>query len=421
MARCDSFLVLPTKKLEDKGDCGSCGPGKFTETAITTADDCQLCVSPYFCPINRYKKGLYFYWERYQPVMDAATGQRTKGARLFCPGAGDDTRKEKGFYGEKLPDGQIESQTRTKPLSTSKAGQTTSTVGAASDNDCMLDICGDGLRRHQEECDDGNLDDGDGCTNGCKLEQGFYWPETGSCIPDPKAAMEAVLASLDARRRRLLPEGPRLSSTKHAILDPPSARDVCAALKSKDECEDLDAPPYLRESGCVWVSTNPFEQIARRIGIRKYFNITVAEVTVKNGRSISVDTAGLQDLKADVYNMQKNGELPRGLGGQFARLLPGYVCKDGPSSSVSDTAIAGTLPADAEAALAAAAKTAAVKAAACEAVKVGHCSDPRAAMCGYEAPPKATQGMSLTLFTIRGPRHFCFLGPRPYFNSSESL
>jgi hypothetical protein len=87
------------------------------------------------------------------------------------------------------------------------------------------------------------------------------------------------------------------------------------------------------------------------------------------------------------------------LGGQFARLLPGYVCKEGPAPWVSDadTAATGGPSADAKAAS---------TAAACEAVKVGHCSDPRTAMCGHEAPPRATRGMSQTLHAIRASRHW---------------
>jgi cysteine-rich repeat protein len=36
--------------------------------------------------------------------------------------------------------------------------------------DCMLNVCGDGFVGPQEGCDDGNLDDDDGCSAGCELE-----------------------------------------------------------------------------------------------------------------------------------------------------------------------------------------------------------------------------------------------------------
>jgi cysteine-rich repeat protein len=50
-------------------------------------------------------------------------------------------------------------------------------------------ICGDGFRRHSsiEECDDGNMEDGDGCSSSCKIEKGWLcdggsWNSADSCI-----------------------------------------------------------------------------------------------------------------------------------------------------------------------------------------------------------------------------------------------
>lgn len=40
-------------------------------------------------------------------------------------------------------------------------------------DDC-LEVCGDGVRPTDFiECDDGNTDDGDGCSSKCKVEDGF--------------------------------------------------------------------------------------------------------------------------------------------------------------------------------------------------------------------------------------------------------
>ena len=36
-----------------------------------------------------------------------------------------------------------------------------------------LEICGDGLNLGFVECDDGNTNDGDGCSSMCKLESGY--------------------------------------------------------------------------------------------------------------------------------------------------------------------------------------------------------------------------------------------------------
>ena len=34
-------------------------------------------------------------------------------------------------------------------------------------------MCGDGLLSSTEECDDGNVDPGDGCNEACNIENGF--------------------------------------------------------------------------------------------------------------------------------------------------------------------------------------------------------------------------------------------------------
>lgn len=38
--------------------------------------------------------------------------------------------------------------------------------------DCV-EICGDGLDYGMNECEDGNLVDGDGCSSECKIESGW--------------------------------------------------------------------------------------------------------------------------------------------------------------------------------------------------------------------------------------------------------
>lgn len=43
-------------------------------------------------------------------------------------------------------------------------------------------LCGDGLIAGSERCDDGNLDEGDGCSENCTLEPGFACDVAGeSC------------------------------------------------------------------------------------------------------------------------------------------------------------------------------------------------------------------------------------------------
>ena len=41
-------------------------------------------------------------------------------------------------------------------------------------SDSCTSSCGDGHRALQEECDDDNLEPGDGCSPDCKIESGWY-------------------------------------------------------------------------------------------------------------------------------------------------------------------------------------------------------------------------------------------------------
>ena len=49
-----------------------------------------------------------------------------------------------------------------------------SITGYTIDDDGNLtEVCGDGLNYGIFECDDGNLDDGDGCSSVCSIEPGY--------------------------------------------------------------------------------------------------------------------------------------------------------------------------------------------------------------------------------------------------------
>jgi fibro-slime domain-containing protein len=43
-------------------------------------------------------------------------------------------------------------------------------------------VCGDGQRFSDEECDDGNLYNGDGCSSTCKIEKGYTCPDAASSV-----------------------------------------------------------------------------------------------------------------------------------------------------------------------------------------------------------------------------------------------
>src|SRR5690606_14119074 len=56
---------------------------------------------------------------------------------------------------------------------------------AVEDNNaaCRATVCGDREREGSEGCDDGNTDDGDGCSSTCTAEEGFGCTDDGTCHP----------------------------------------------------------------------------------------------------------------------------------------------------------------------------------------------------------------------------------------------
>ena len=104
----------------------------------------------------------------------------------------DDVLSANGFTGEDLGIGQECSQDSDCPTSLCEQGACTVCMNDEACHDgktCVVltcrepprqaapslgeDLCGDGNRETHEECDDGNVFDGDGCSGGCELERGF--------------------------------------------------------------------------------------------------------------------------------------------------------------------------------------------------------------------------------------------------------
>lgn len=59
-------------------------------------------------------------------------------------------------------------------------------------------MCGDGLNLGGHECDDGNLQDGDGCSHKCTVEKGYRCykqaegPDECTDIAPPEAAVKVI-------------------------------------------------------------------------------------------------------------------------------------------------------------------------------------------------------------------------------------
>ena len=67
--------------------------------------------------------------------------------------------------------------------------------GGADGLDC-IEICGDGLNVKINPCDDGNLDNGDGCNELCEIEAGWACAGGDESNPDVCKDTEGPTASL---------------------------------------------------------------------------------------------------------------------------------------------------------------------------------------------------------------------------------
>ena len=81
----------------------------------------------------------------------------------------------------------LEELTKNKELMCKKCEETeglsTYTNNKSRVKECK-EICGDGINLGEYECDDGNLVNGDGCSNECKVESGYICHEGGLNSPD---------------------------------------------------------------------------------------------------------------------------------------------------------------------------------------------------------------------------------------------
>jgi cysteine-rich repeat protein len=100
-------------------------------------------------------------------------------------------------------------------------------TGAAAADESEPPVCGDGsVNAAGEDCDDGNLEDGDGCTASCKIER------CGDGIVQPARGEECEL-----------PSTPGCDAACHRV-------EICSNMVDDDgdgltDCEDGDCPPCL--------------------------------------------------------------------------------------------------------------------------------------------------------------------------------
>ena len=115
-----------------------------------------------------------FFYKYHEQLSSCGNGMREAGES--CDTFGEQVLGNKDFGCDKTcrPISEYEcSTTKMKP------------------SECLQSVCGDGLRSSLEECDDGNYQSGDGCSEDCKVEPSHLCTElpynaTSSCVPVPQ-------------------------------------------------------------------------------------------------------------------------------------------------------------------------------------------------------------------------------------------
>ncbi len=99
--------------------------------------------------------------------------------------------------------------------------------GATSTITIVDVVCGDGVTEGEEACDDGNTDDGDGCSSACLQEDGFI------CRDEPSICVPVCTDSSDVG-----PDDGCTDPTPHCDTRGPAR---CVACLDADHCDDGNA------------------------------------------------------------------------------------------------------------------------------------------------------------------------------------
>lgn len=115
-------------------------------------------------------QGIDYSWYEI-PGYDETTNTLTWNAHVVSPGE-EGTIKFEVRVLEREECGDFEIPNFFKAWSVQKDWQYSNTITILVDDDCYCPECGNGILDEDEECDDGNLVNGDGCSSACKLEEG---------------------------------------------------------------------------------------------------------------------------------------------------------------------------------------------------------------------------------------------------------
>lgn len=163
-------IITFTLTYENTGDSECTGGGVKIEDVL---DENLLYEGDYDVELldDNDSEGIYYGWQEI-PGFNETTNTLTWNAHVVSPGEkGIITIEVKVLEKEECGNYEIENFFRT--WSDQEGWEESNRVNISVEDECYTPACGNGIldEGNDEECDDGNLVDGDGCSSTCEIEE----------------------------------------------------------------------------------------------------------------------------------------------------------------------------------------------------------------------------------------------------------
>lgn len=171
---------------DDTGDAPECTPiDPCVDLACDPIFDAPLCDGDLllFCEDDA-ELGCAYYRATDCTEEDPAFTCVDDGFGVFCEEDPCGDGIFDGFVGEECDDGNTDDGDGCSSICTLEDGFECTIVEGTSV--CVAVVCGDGVLASGEECDDGNTDDEDGCSSTCTVEEGY------ECVGEPSECVVPV-------------------------------------------------------------------------------------------------------------------------------------------------------------------------------------------------------------------------------------
>jgi len=136
----------------------------------------------------------------------------------------------------------------------SKKGTTNSTAGTfVVEYKPVVFVCGDGSRASSEECDDGKLEDGDGCSSSCTIEPGWECNSPGGMGPWIGDTSECRRATASPTHKSTVAPSPKPTTAMPAdptLTDPTPADPTPADPTPADPTPTDPTPTVVCDASC---------------------------------------------------------------------------------------------------------------------------------------------------------------------------